>query len=116
MGIAAIMIGLPRKLCGSESRGRRPSVTSIYVVVEGGSLRARLMRVQICAKSASCLEILDLRPKLAKVWRCCISAGVKCRTRCDVGPLGSQSSQGIGSLGLNTKVWSKSVGVCTAHG
>jgi hypothetical protein len=46
-GIAAIMMGLPRKFGGRERRGRRPNVRSRYVVVCGGSCRARLIRVHI---------------------------------------------------------------------
>lgn len=61
VGIAAFMIGLPRKLLGSGGmmRGRRPNDISRYAVVPGSRFRAMLMRVQTCTRSASSLEILD---------------------------------------------------------
>ena len=59
-GIAACVIGLPRKEFGNggETRGRRPNVMSRYTVVFSGSWRASVMCLQICASSASCLDIL----------------------------------------------------------
>lgn len=59
-GIAACVIGLPRKESGrgGETRGRRPNVMSRYTVVFSGSWRARVMWLHMCARSASCFESL----------------------------------------------------------
>jgi hypothetical protein len=100
-GIAACVIGLPRNESGrgGETRGRSPKVMSRYTVVFSGSWRARVMWLQIYARSASCLEILRVKMRW---WRGCICFGFLGARSVERGArrgLVSHWCQGIGVLG-----------------